>query len=289
MAQAQSTAQEQKRQKTIDELCAFDDVLARCMFKDNIPLVELILRIVLQNPKMRVSQVRTQVDMKRVAGARSVCMDVVAYGVPPEDGAEDVINLEVENRVDRANPYRARYHSSTLDIESLKPKQDFEELPSTWVIFFVEKDIFGLHRAFYRVERMVLAENAQMPFRSFGDGTQILYVNCQYRDKTGKFADFARLAEDFLETDPEKMHFQVFADTARRFKQTEGGKKKVSKLLQELIDEAVDETVRQIAVALLRAGDSVEKVAKATRLPLEKVEALEEMLAADALSDEGDS
>ena len=114
-------------------------------------------------------------------------------------------------------------------------------------------------------------------------------MNCQYRDKTGKYADFARLAEDFLETDPEKMHFQVFADTARRFKQTEGGKKKVSKLLQELIDEAVQQNTEaitiRIATAFLRAGDSAEKVAQATGLPLEKVEALEEMLAADALSE----
>ena len=131
-----------------------------------------------------------------------------------------------------------------------------------------------------------------MPFRSFGDGTQIFYVNCQYRDKTGKFADFAWLAEDFLQTDPEKMHFQVFADTARRFKQTEGGRKKVSKLLQELIDEAVDEAVQKntfrIATALLRVGMPPEKVAQTTGLPLEKVKALEEMLAADALSDSDD-
>ena len=70
----------------------------------------------------------------------------------------------------------------------------------------------------------------------------------------------------------------------------------MSRLLQELIDEAVDEAVRKnteaitirFATAFLRAGDSAEKVAQATGLPLEKVEALEEMLAADALSEAND-
>ena len=50
-----------------------DDTFMRGLFKDNIPLVELVLRIIIEKPDLVITRCETQADMKRVTGARSVC------------------------------------------------------------------------------------------------------------------------------------------------------------------------------------------------------------------------
>lgn len=52
--------------------------------------------------------------MKRLAGARSICLD--AYGT---DSAGKKFDLEVQRQDKGADPHRARYHSSVMDIENL--------------------------------------------------------------------------------------------------------------------------------------------------------------------------
>ena len=72
---------EQKRQKDLERLRSFrpmDDDFMRCLFKDNIPLAELVLRIITGKPDLIIINCQTQKDMKRLAGARSICLD--AYG-----------------------------------------------------------------------------------------------------------------------------------------------------------------------------------------------------------------
>lgn len=54
-----------------------DDDFMRCIFKDNTPLVQKVLRILLQNPKLNITHSETQVDIKRLVGARSICLDAL--------------------------------------------------------------------------------------------------------------------------------------------------------------------------------------------------------------------
>ena len=72
---------EQKHLKDLERLRSFrpmDDDFMRCLFKDNIPLAELVLRIITGKPDLIITDCQTQKDMKRLGGARSVCLD--AYG-----------------------------------------------------------------------------------------------------------------------------------------------------------------------------------------------------------------
>ncbi len=62
----------------LQELRPIDDEFMRCMFKDNIPLAELVLRIITGKRDLIITECETQRDMKRLAGARSICLD--AYG-----------------------------------------------------------------------------------------------------------------------------------------------------------------------------------------------------------------
>lgn len=55
-----------------------DDDFMRCLFRDNKPLVEFVLRILIGNPTLVVTAFETQKDLRRLAGARSVCLDAYA-------------------------------------------------------------------------------------------------------------------------------------------------------------------------------------------------------------------
>ena len=129
---------EQKRQQDLERLRRLrpiDDDFMRCLFKDNIPLAELVLRIITGKPDLVITDCRTQKDMKRLAGARSICLD--AYGV---DTAGKKYDMEIQREDKGADPHRARYHSSVLDVENLDAGQDFNQLPDTYTIFIIEND-----------------------------------------------------------------------------------------------------------------------------------------------------
>ena len=204
-----------------------DDEFMRCIFRDNIPLAQLVLRILIEKPDLVITRIETQKDLKRLAGARSICLD--AYGT---DSTGKKYDLEVDRFDARANPHRARYHSSALDIENLNAGQSFEELPETYTIFYTEHDPFQLGKPFYRIERVNLdAGNAL-----FHDGAHIRYINGAYRGNS----DFGKLAHDFCCSNPEEMHFALMRSTTRYYKESEKGVKTMSRIFEEVLQEGIE-------------------------------------------------
>lgn len=51
----------------------------RCLFRDDIPLAQLVLLIITGKPDLIIAECQAQKDMKRLAGARSICLN--AYGI----------------------------------------------------------------------------------------------------------------------------------------------------------------------------------------------------------------
>ena len=69
---------EQRRWKDVERLSRLrpiDDDFMRCLFKDNIPLAQMVLRIITGKPDLVITDCQTQKDMKSLAGARSICPD----------------------------------------------------------------------------------------------------------------------------------------------------------------------------------------------------------------------
>ena len=97
-----------------------------------------MLRIITGKLDLVITDCRTQEDMKRLAGSRSICLD--AYGT---DLTGQKYDLEIQRADKGSDPHRARYHSSVMDIENLDAGQEFTELPDTYTIFITEKDFYG--------------------------------------------------------------------------------------------------------------------------------------------------
>ena len=106
----------------------------RCIFRDNEPLAQLILRIVLRKDDLIVEDVETQADLHGLSGARSIALDVLA-----RDSDKKKYDIEIQRSDQGASKSRARYHSSAMDVDNLKKAYEFESLPESYVIFYHRK------------------------------------------------------------------------------------------------------------------------------------------------------
>lgn len=221
--------QERFHEEDLQRLRGFrpiDDTFMRCLFRDNLPLAQMVLRIITGKQDLVLTREETQKDLKRLLGARSLCLDV--HGVDSENREYD---LEVQ-RADRgARPERARYHSAAMDIEALDVGQEFEELPETYTIFVTENDFFGKGAGIYPIERMNMVTNAP-----FNDREHILYVNGQYKGDD----DLGRLMHDFLCNDPDEMHYELLAERSRYFKEDPKGVSEMCKAMDYMRNEALE-------------------------------------------------
>ena len=64
------------------------------------PLAEFVLRIITGKKDLMITECETQRDMKRLAGARSICLD--AYGTDSDGKKYD---LEIQKAGDGADPH----------------------------------------------------------------------------------------------------------------------------------------------------------------------------------------
>lgn len=274
------TVEERRHQDMLERLRRLrpiDDDFMRCMFQDNIPLAQLVLRIITGKPDLVITKCETQRDMKRLAGARSLCLD--AYGTDSQGKRYD---LEIQRADSGADPFRARYHSSVMDIENLDQGQDFSDLPETYAIFITEKDFYQQGKPLYPIERMNLETGTP-----FGDGEHILYVNGEYRGDS----DLGKLMHDFGCTDAGEMQLPLMAERAGYLKENPKGVGTMCKVIQELAereraegwaegrekgrDEGRDEGRREILKPFLEDGKlGLEEISKILRLPLDEVKRL---------------
>lgn len=265
---------EYKRQQDLERLRRLrpiDDDFMRCLFKDNIPLAQLVLRILTGKPDLVITECQTQKDMKRLAGARSICLD--AYGT---DSTGKKYDLEIQRADKGADPHRARYHSSVMDVENLNAGQDFNELPDTYTIFIIEKDFFGKGEPAYPVERMNLLVG-----KPFEDGEHILYVNGEYRGES----DIGKLMHDFSCTNAGDMSFELIAERTRYLKENPKGVSEMCQVIEDMRKEerekatveATQAEKKMTVLRMLRAGKyALEEIAGIAGLSLNEVQKLKQ-------------
>ncbi len=266
MSETEQQRKERERQEDLQRLRGFrpiDDDFMRCLFKNNIPLAELVLRIITDKQDLVITDCQTQKDMKRLAGARSVCLD--AYGTDSENKKYD---LEIQRSDKGADPHRARYHSSVMDVENLDAGQEFAELPDTYTIFITEKDFYEQGKPIYVVERINLTTG-----KKFEDGEHILYVNGEYRGES----ELGKLMHDFNCTEADDMNFSLIAERTRYLKENPEGVSEMCKVMEDMRNETVLAERRTIARSFILMGElSYEQIAEGTKLSIEEVRELAE-------------
>ena len=236
-----------------------DDFLTKC-FEGNIAGIELVLRIVMEMPDLKVIDVHTQVFVENLLN-RSVRLDILAT-----DDTGRKINVEIQRSDRGAGRKRARYNSSMMDANLLKKGENFDELPETYVIFITENDVIGYGKPLYRFERCLVGTG-----ESFGDGSHILYVNGAYRDET----PLGKLMHDFSCTNPADMHYELLAERVRFFKENKEGVAIMCKAMEDMRNQTLKEGMKAVALRMLQAGKyALEEISEITGLTLDEVKEL---------------
>ena len=204
---------QQKIKKILEEYRPIDDEFLRVLLHENIPLTEKILSTITGINDLKIISEQTQYDMKRLVGSRSLCLDVLAT-----DSDGRIFNMELQRADAGATAKRARYHSSSMDIEFLNAGDSFEKLPITYVIFITENDVRGKNRLIYRFDRI---DSSTMEL--LDDGTHIIYVNGAYNNNDD-LSDLAKLVHDFRCNKADDMYTELLAERTRYFKETKEGR-----------------------------------------------------------------
>ena len=205
----------------IKQLRLMDDTFFNSCFDGNIPCMEVVLRAVLGNDRLRVTEVITQQSVPNLYG-RAVRFDALAT-----DG-ETIYDVEIQRSDEGAIPRRARFNSSMIDSREVSKGTLFPDLPETYVIFITEHDVWKRGKPLYTVRRTF--EDTE---EVFNDGTHILYVNgeCQNESPLG------RLMHDFFCSDPNDMYSDVLAERVRFFKEDEKGVAAMCNVMKEIYDD----------------------------------------------------
>ena len=254
---------DQKHQEDLQRLRGFrlldDDFLTKC-FEGDTASIELVLRIVLEKPDLKVLDVRTQVFVENLLN-RSVRLDILAT-----DSTGAKLNVEVQRSDKGAGRKRARYNSSMMDANLLKKGEDFDKLPETWVIFITENDVMGKGLPLYPIERCFLGTGER-----FEDGSHILYVNGAYRGDT----PIGKLMHDFSCTDAADMYYGTLADRVRFFKESKEGIEIMCRAMEDMRNQTLKEGAINSAKRMLADGIlTLEKIAEYAGLPLDEVKKL---------------
>jgi hypothetical protein len=207
----------------IQRMCLFDDPLMRRVFENNIPVTQLLLRIILEDDTIKVKRVSAQHALNNLHG-HSLILDVLA-----EDAEGKLINIEVQNDSGGASPQRARYHSALLDANYFAKGAPYDEIFQSYVIFITKEDVLKEARPIYHIYRTI-DESGNL----FKDRNNIVYINGAYPLNN---TPLGKLIHDFKCQNPDEMFYKELKNTIKSLKETEEGAKLMGTIVDEILAE----------------------------------------------------
>ena len=239
----------------IKNFTLMSDIFMRNVFKQR-ECLEYVLQVIMEKQDLKVIEQIIQKDYKNLQG-RSAIMDCVA-----RDSEGKQFDVEIQQDNESASPKRARYHSGLMDMNTLNPGQDFDELPESYVIFITRDDILGYDFPIYHIDRHIKEADD-----SFQDEAHIIYVNSRKQEDT----ELGRLMHDLHCKNADEMHSPVLAKRVHELKDTQKGVELMCHEMEKIYSEGMEsgekrgelKAKKETALSLAEMGLPVEKIAKA--------------------------
>ena len=239
----------------IKKFTLMSDIFMRNVFKQR-ECLEYVLQVIMEKQDLKVIEQIIQKDYKNLQG-RSAIMDCVA-----RDSEGKQFDVEIQQDNEGASPKRARYHSGLMDMNTLNPGQDFDELPESYVIFITRDDILGYDFPIYHIDRHIKEADD-----SFQDEAHIIYVNSRKQEDT----ELGRLMHDLHCKNADEMHSPVLAKRVHELKDTQKGVELMCHEMEKIYSEGMEsgekrgelKAKKETALSLAEMGLPVEKIAKA--------------------------
>ena len=259
-------ARQERYKEILKNLTILSDVLMRNVFKKR-ECTEYVLQIILNQRDLKIVDQVLQKDYKNLQG-RSAILDCVV-----RDTKGRQFNVEIQQESEGASPKRARYHSGLVDMNTLLPGQDFEELPETYIIFITQKDTLGYNLPIYHIRRRI--EETGEDFR---DEAYLIYVNASRQEDT----ELGRLMHDFHCKDAREMYSEILAGRMKELKETQEGVDFMCREMEKIYCEGEErgrtlgraegiaagelKAKREMALSLAQMGLSGERIAEAAKV-----------------------
>ena len=266
-----------KRYKSIlKDLTIMSDVFMRNVFKKR-ECTEYVLQVIMDKKDLKVIDQVLQKDYKNLQG-RSAILDCVA-----RDSEGKQMDVEIQQDNEGASPKRARYHSGLMDMNTLNPGQDFDDLPESYVIFITRDDALGYGLPIYHVDRKIeeVSEN-------FKDEAHIIYVNSKKQEDT----ELGRLMHDLHCKNAEDMHSKILADRVYELKETQKGVEFMCREMEQIYSEGIEngeklgiakgeklgiekgelKKAKEIALSLAQSEFPINKIAQIVQINIDVVQ-----------------
>lgn len=244
----------------IKNFTLMSDIFMRNVFKQR-ECLEYVLQVIMEKQDLRVIDQIIQKDYKNLQG-RSAIMDCVA-----RDSEGKQFDVEIQQDNEGASPKRARYHSGLMDMNTLNPGQDFDELPESYVIFITWDDILGYGFPIYHIDRHIKEADD-----SFQDEAHIIYVNSRKQEDT----ELGILMHDLHCRNADEMHSPVLAKRVHELKDTQKGVELMCHEMEKIYSEGMEsgelKAKKETALSLAEMGLPVEKIAKAVNHNVNEVQ-----------------
>ena len=242
----------------IKNFTLMSDIFMRNVFKKR-ECLEYVLQVIMEKQDLHVIDQIIQKDYKNLQG-RSAVMDCVA-----RDSTGKQFDVEIQQDNEGASPKRARYHSGLMDMNTLNPGQDFEELPESYVIFITRDDILGYGLPIYHIDRQIKELN-----EAFQDEAHIIYVNSRKQNDT----ELGKLMHDLHCKKADEMHSPILAKRVYELKETQKGVELMCHEMEKIYSEGMEsgekrgelKAKKEAILSLAEMGIPVNQIAKAVNL-----------------------
>lgn len=248
----------------LKNLTIMSDMFMRNVLKDK-RCTECILRVILENPELQVVDQVLQKDYKNLQG-RSAVLDCVVI-----DSAGKQMDIEIQQDNEGASPKRARYHAGLMDMNTLNPGQNFDELPDSYVIFITREDVMGHGLPIYHIERKI--EEIDQKFQ---DEQHIIYVNSEKQEDT----ELGRLMHDFTCKNAKEMYNRILAERVYELKETQEGVVFMCQEMEQIYSEGIElgiekgelKKAKETVLSLAEMNFPVDKIAQVVKVSVNVVQ-----------------
>lgn len=165
-------------------------------------------------------------------------------------------------------------------MNTLNPRQEFDELPESYVIFITRDDALGYGLPIYHIARKIeeISEN-------FKDEQHIIYVNSSKQEDT----ELGYLMHDLHCKNAEDMYSKVLAERVFELKETQKGVELMCREMEQIYSEGIEQGLetgieqgieqgelkkaKETALSLVELGFTVDKIAQVVKISAETVKA----------------
>ena len=258
----------QRKQQFLHLLAGYnlmDDCFMNKFFGTNPVYIQFVLRIILDNPKLEIVDVRTQVQMGPLEG-RNIRVDILATAADAT-----LFDVEIQRSLSGSLSRRAKLYQSILTASLLEKGKAEKDLPDVWVIFISERDPHKESLPLYQFENQEVHSQY-----SHQDGGHIVYINGDCREDT----PLGWLMHDFFCTSADKMHYDVLGKHMRYLKETKEGVELMSDNMDKVFylgkeegreEGAEGNKINNVKNLLTSTNLTPETIASCICLPLDQV------------------